>query len=156
MSVVCYRNQPYLIILLTGLRARAIIFIQMQQPLRVATKSSKYGGGKAPSQAHMLPVWNRLLDEAKRIEEDPTFLFDINYFVLDEISPIITGSCERYRTTKVFIHALGVSDVVLSYSHTNLSHIDTDTHTKRMSCMYDRPTVLWLKNCLRGRTKHMQ
>ena len=86
---------------MTGLRARAIAFIQIQQPLRVATKSNKYGGGKAPTQSHMLPVWKRLMDVAQRVEEDPEFLLDMNYFIFDQVSDVITGSCKRYRETKV-------------------------------------------------------
>ena len=99
----------------TGLRARAIAFIQIQQPLRVATKSNKYGGGKAPTQSHMLPVWQRLLDVTHRMEDDPEFLFDIDYFIFDDVSDVITGSCKRYRETKVRV--CGVRVIVCECKH---------------------------------------
>ena len=64
-----------------GIRARAIAFIQIQQPLRVSTKSNKYGGGKAPSQAKMLPVWQRMVEVAERMETDPEFLLNGNNYL---------------------------------------------------------------------------
>ena len=84
----------------TGLRARAIVFIQLLQPLRVSTKSNKYGGGKAPKQAHMVNIWQRLLDMARRMEDDPQFLFDLDFFVFDDVSTTISQSCKHYRETK--------------------------------------------------------
>lgn len=84
----------------TGLRARAIAFIQIQQPLRVASKSNKFGGGKRPSQAHMLPVWQKLFEVAERMENDPEFLLDSDYFIFDDVSTDISRSCSHYRTTK--------------------------------------------------------
>ena len=90
----------------TGLRARAIAFIHIQQPLRVATKSNKYGGGKAPKQEHMLRIWQRLLQVTQEMERDPEFLLDPNYFVFDDISESITSSCKRYRESKVCVCAL--------------------------------------------------
>ena len=87
-------------ILYAGLRARAIVFIQLLQPLRVSTKSNKYGGGKAPKQAHMVNIWQRLLDMARRMEDDPQFLFDLDFFVFDDVSTTISQSCKHYRETK--------------------------------------------------------
>ena len=83
-----------------GLRARAIAFIQVMQPLRVATKSNKYGGGKAPKQAHLVDVWKKLVNVAERMEINPEFLFNEELFVLDSVSPAITASCAHYRQTK--------------------------------------------------------
>lgn len=84
-----------------GLRARAIAFIQLQQPLRVATKSNKYGGDKAPKQDHMLPIWTRMMAVANDMERDPEFLFDMNYFVFNDVSVTITATCKHYRECKV-------------------------------------------------------
>ena len=86
-----------------GLRARAIAFVHLQQPLRVATKSSKYGGGKAPKQSHMLSIWQRLMQVARDMERDPEFLLDPDYFVFDDVSTIISTSCKHYRESKVCI-----------------------------------------------------
>ena len=84
----------------TGLRARAIVFIQLLQPLRVSTKSNKYGGGKAPKQAHMVEIWQRMLAMARRMEDDPEFLFDLDFYVFDDVSATISASCKHYRETK--------------------------------------------------------
>ena len=85
----------------TGLRARAIAFIQIQQPLRIATKSNKYGGGKAPKQKHMLSIWQQLMVVAERMENNPEFLLNSGYFIFDSVSDIITESCKHYRESKV-------------------------------------------------------
>ena len=85
---------------LTGLRARAIVFIQLLQPLRVSTKSNKYGGGKAPKQTHMVKIWQRLMTMARSMEDDPQFLFDLDFFVFDDVSATISQSCRHYRETK--------------------------------------------------------
>lgn len=70
------------------------------QPLRVATKSNQYGEGKAPKQSHLVEVWKKLAKVATKMESDPEFLFDIDLFVLDSVSEVITTSCEHYRQTK--------------------------------------------------------
>ena len=70
------------------------------QPLRVTTKSNKYGGGKAPKQAHLVDVWKKLVNVTERMEIDPDFLFNEELSVLNSISPTITASCTHYRQTK--------------------------------------------------------
>lgn len=70
------------------------------QPLRVATKSNQYGGGKAPKQVHLVKVWKKLYEVAKQMERDPEFLFDQDLSVLASVSPVITATCKRYRDTK--------------------------------------------------------
>lgn len=99
VSVYITRVTP----LYVGLRARAIAFIHLQQPLRVATKSNKYGGGKAPKQSHMLSIWQRLMQVSQDMARDPEFLFDSDYFVFDGVSTIISDSCKHYRESKVCI-----------------------------------------------------
>ena len=118
-----------------GLRARAIAFIHIHQPLRVSTKSNKYGGGKAPKQAHMLPIWQRLLQVAQDMQRDPEFLLTPDYFVFDDISGSITNSCKHYRETKVCVSETG----------TKISHIHDCTPPN----LFDRPTVSWWRNYLR-------
>ena len=68
-------------------------------------KSNKYGGGKAPKQAHMVSIWQCLLKVAQDMEHDPEFLLNSDYFVFDEVSASITNSCRHYRESTVSIHA---------------------------------------------------
>ena len=48
---------------LAGLKARALFFLVFHQPIRVCIKSTKFGGGKPPTQLHLHPVWNKLYSE---------------------------------------------------------------------------------------------
>ena len=49
----------------------------------------------------MLSVWQRLMDVAQDMERDPEFLLDVDYFVFQDVSDVITDSCRNYRQTKV-------------------------------------------------------
>ena len=79
------------------LRARAIMFLHVSQPLRVACKSSGHVEGQAPSQLDIAPVWCRLLEEVERLIEDPSVLLRPDYNVFEGMSHNITQSIQKYR-----------------------------------------------------------
>lgn len=85
--------------MLAGLKARALFFLVFHQPLRVTVKSTKFGGGKPPSQLHMHPVWNRIHDEMVRLETDPSFALDPTYCVFSGMS-VVEEVISSYRTTR--------------------------------------------------------
>ena len=114
--------------MVAGLRARAIAFIHIQQPLRVATKSNKYGGGKPPTQAHMLKIWQRLMDVANEMERNPEFLLDADFFVFDAVSESITSSCKRYRKSKVSMNLKKCMCVCMSGEGSHLYCTNDTTH----------------------------
>lgn len=76
------RSKP----VLAGLRARAICFVQLHQPLRNVVKSNEMGQGKMPSQAAMGPVWRRVCEVATRIETSPDldWLMDPAFSMFDD------------------------------------------------------------------------
>ena len=80
------------------MRARAIMFIHISQPLRVACKSSSYVEGKVPSQLDIAPVWCRLMKEIERLLANPGLLLSPSYNVFEGMSSPMVASIERYRT----------------------------------------------------------
>lgn len=83
---------------MAGLKARALMFICFHQPMRVCIKSTKFGGGRTPSQLDLHPVWNRLHSEASRLESDPTDMMNQDYFVFNNIQ-VCEQASSRYRST---------------------------------------------------------
>ena len=84
--------------MMAAMRARAIMFLQVSQPLRVACKSAGYVVGQAPSQLDIAPVWCRLVEEVDRMIEDPSMLLDRTYNVFHGMSGPMAQSIDRYRT----------------------------------------------------------
>ena len=107
--------------MMAAMRARAIVFLHVSQPLRVACKSSGYVSGRVPSQLDIAPVWCRLLNEVDRMIDNPSLLLDPSYNVFVGVSDEMTRSIERYRTnvrasvmvSKVFESAAWLDDETL-------------------------------------------
>lgn len=107
--------------MMSAMRARAIMFLHVSQPLRVACKSSGYTDGRAPSQLDIAPVWCRLLEEVDRMIDNPSLLLDPTYNVFEGMSTKMTQSIERYRNNiktsamvnKVFAPAEWLDDETL-------------------------------------------
>ena len=107
--------------MMSAMRARAIMFLHVSQPLRVACKSSGYVDGRAPSQLDIAPVWCRLLQEVDRLIDNPRLLLQKTYNVFDGMSDSMTESINRYRTNvrssdmvdKVFEPAPWIDDETL-------------------------------------------
>lgn len=84
--------------IMAAMRARAIMFLHVSQPLRVACKSSGYVDGRVPSQLDIAPVWCRLLKEVDRLLDNPSLLLSRTYNVFEGMSSAMTESIERYRS----------------------------------------------------------
>ena len=84
--------------ILAGLRARAVMFVHVQQPLRVASKSSVANGGKPPSQYQMGVVWQHLHRASILFENDPDMLMSRDYNVFAGVGDAsVSDTTERYR-----------------------------------------------------------
>ena len=79
------------------MRARAIMFIQVTQPLRVIANSKKYCEDKEPSQLDVAPFWCRAHKESVKLWSDPSSLFDRNYNIFDGINNSVTASINRFQ-----------------------------------------------------------
>ena len=73
------------------------MFVQVSQPLRVGANSLDYGGGKAPTQLDVAPLWVRAYEECIKWQNDPTILVDQNYDVFAGINNAVSESIKRYR-----------------------------------------------------------
>ena len=82
---------------MVALRCRAILFIQISQPIRAACNCNDYGGGRAPSQLDVAPVWCRVYEEVLKFQEDPSILLDREYNIFAGMHPTITATTKRYR-----------------------------------------------------------
>ena len=85
---------------MSTLRARAIMFIHISQPLRVATNCKKYCGGKEPTQLDVAPLWVRAYDECKKLMVDPSPLLNRRYNIFEGMDSVITDTINKYRTAQ--------------------------------------------------------
>ena len=85
---------------MSTLRARAIMFIHITQPLRVAANCKKYCEGKDPTQLDVAPLWVRAYNECKKLMADPSPLLNRHYNIFEGMDSIITDTINKYRTAQ--------------------------------------------------------
>ena len=122
---------------MSTLRARAIMFVQISQPLRVAANCKKYCGGNEPTQLDVAPLWVRAYNECRKLSEDPSPLLNRHYNIFEGIDSVITETIEKYRTAKrnapMLDSVFGVPDCMYRevfeslQMHTLVSTTDTTT-----------------------------
>ena len=82
---------------MAALKARAIMFVQVTQPIRVAVNSKKYAGGQDPSQLDVAPFWCRAYDESIKLRDDPSCLFNRDYNIFAGMNNAIAESISKFR-----------------------------------------------------------